>query len=211
MDLEILDENIYYYKNIIENPYQLIEYIEKTDSIMSSTTSITKWSPWGPNYIGEGIPVVEGEFDRFGAQKRINIPVKTDDENLNNACEYIYKSLRSEKFFEAGNYYAKQHGGVVTDFFPSILSRYAVGNGMSDHIDSIGDPEGGVLGISCIIYLTDNYDGGEIVFPNHNISLKPEAGSAMMFSSYEPYIHRVNPISSGIKYISPSSFGMHKK
>jgi hypothetical protein len=54
--------------------------------------------------------------------------------------------------------------------------------------------------ISCILYLNDDYDGGELEFPNFNLKIKPEAGMFLMFPSNFAYAHTAKPVKKGTKY-----------
>ena len=72
---------------------------------------------------------------------------------------------------------------------------------MGPHIDSYSDSPKEVLSI--VLYLNNNYEGGELYFKNQNIKIKPEAGSLIAFPSVDPYFHESMPVLSGIKYISP--------
>lgn len=55
--------------------------------------------------------------------------------------------------------------------------------------------------ISIIIYLNDVEDGGVTVFPNHNVTLKPERGTIVMFPSSMTYPHEATVPISGNKYV----------
>jgi hypothetical protein len=55
--------------------------------------------------------------------------------------------------------------------------------------------------VSAVIYLNDNYDGGEIYFPRlDNLTIKPEYGDIAIFPSNYMYEHASLPIKSGTKY-----------
>ncbi len=54
--------------------------------------------------------------------------------------------------------------------------------------------------ISCICYLNDDYEGGELEFPNFDIKIKPQAGMLILFPSSYPYKHVAHPVISGTKY-----------
>jgi len=54
--------------------------------------------------------------------------------------------------------------------------------------------------LACLIYLNDDYDGGEIYFPRQEISIKPKAGTLITFPGSLHYIHGVNKIISGTRY-----------
>lgn len=67
------------------------------------------------------------------------------------------------------------------------------------HIDA-QDPEPWIE-FSTIIYLNDEFEGGEIYFPNQNLVYKPKKYSAVFFpSSGSEYIHGVTTVSSGIRH-----------
>jgi len=50
---------------------------------------------------------------------------------------------------------------------------------------------------SCL--LNDEYDGGELVFPELNIELRPKAGTAILFSA--GLLHGVRPVTSGRRFV----------
>lgn len=58
--------------------------------------------------------------------------------------------------------------------------------------------------IASLMYLTDTYEGGELYFPDHNISLKPKAGSAAFFPGDVNYLHGVTQVTSGLRFTSPA-------
>jgi predicted 2-oxoglutarate/Fe(II)-dependent dioxygenase YbiX len=57
--------------------------------------------------------------------------------------------------------------------------------------------------IAGLFYLNDDYEGGELYFPNQGIQFKPKAGSAYFFPGDMNYIHGVTEIKSGIRYVIP--------
>ena len=54
--------------------------------------------------------------------------------------------------------------------------------------------------VSCVCYLNDDYQGGELEFPNFKVKIKPEQGMLILFPSSFPYLHIAHPITQGIKY-----------
>lgn len=54
-----------------------------------------------------------------------------------------------------------------------------------------------------VIYLNDDYDGGELCFPLQGIRFKPIAGTAAFFPANRWYRHSVSEISNGTRYTSP--------
>jgi predicted 2-oxoglutarate/Fe(II)-dependent dioxygenase YbiX len=54
-----------------------------------------------------------------------------------------------------------------------------------------------------LFYINDDYEGGELYFPNQEIQFKPKAGAAYFFPGDMNYIHGVTEIKSGIRYTVP--------
>jgi len=55
--------------------------------------------------------------------------------------------------------------------------------------------------LSFLIYLNEDYTGGEIVFPHFNFTFKPKKGMFVCFPSDHRYIHKVNETTAGIRYV----------
>lgn len=57
-----------------------------------------------------------------------------------------------------------------------------------------------------IIYLNDNYSGGDLTFSQHNISISPSAGSVIAFDPGFNNLHGVTEITEGNRYTILSSW-----
>lgn len=62
----------------------------------------------------------------------------------------------------------------------------------------------------CIIYLNEDYVGGELYFPQHDLRPKLNAGMLAFFPGNKNYLHGVKPILSGTRY-SVALFLTHDK
>ena len=60
-----------------------------------------------------------------------------------------------------------------------------------------------IVDYGSILYVNDNYEGGELYFPGYDICFKPKAGTLVFFPSSTYYIHGVKPVTGGIRYTSP--------
>jgi predicted 2-oxoglutarate/Fe(II)-dependent dioxygenase YbiX len=85
---------------------------------------------------------------------------------------------------------------------PLSISKYIVGGSMGPHVDDYKQPNIKPV-MSGVLYLNDDLEGGELVFPQQNLSFKPKAGSIIVFPSVEPYYHQSMPVTKGQKYMSP--------
>lgn len=77
------------------------------------------------------------------------------------------------------------------------LLRYQGGQEYLAHYDGGGESR---RVVSAILYLNDNYEGGEIEFPNFDIKIKPQAGMLILFPSNYAYTHIAHPVTEGTKY-----------
>ena len=89
---------------------------------------------------------------------------------------------------------------------PQIL-HYSPGGFYIKHADSENmDPETGCWhkaidrDLSLLIYLNDDYVGGELFFEKFNYTLKPKAGMAVMFPSDNRYMHEAQTLFEGERY-----------
>lgn len=57
-----------------------------------------------------------------------------------------------------------------------------------------------VTTVSIVVYLNDDYEGGEIYFPRFDLSHKPEVGDIVVFPSTYVYEHASQDMISGTKY-----------
>jgi hypothetical protein len=57
-----------------------------------------------------------------------------------------------------------------------------------------------VTTVSVVVYLNDNYEGGELWFPRFNLTWKPKAGDIAVFPSTYIYEHASQDMISGTKY-----------
>ena len=60
-----------------------------------------------------------------------------------------------------------------------------------------------IVDYGSIIYLNDEYEGGEIFFPKYNIHIQPKPGTLVFFPSTNMYAHGVTEVNSGTRYTSP--------
>lgn len=76
------------------------------------------------------------------------------------------------------------------------ISVIKVGGHMSEHHDEESKNAYGV-----VIYVNDNYEGGELVYTNIGLSLKPKAGMMLVHPASEYFSHKVNTVSGNDRYV----------
>lgn len=90
--------------------------------------------------------------------------------------------------------------GVKVETPAPSVARWFVGNSQEPHADKTHYPD---YDIGSVIYLNNDYEGGQIYFPQHNIELRPVAGNAVAFPGDEFYMHGVREVTSGSRYTLP--------
>lgn len=187
---KIFADKIFYYVDAIPNPKELINLIEELDSTATDNDAIGPWKPWDSS--GDGDPYSFGH---------IKI---TNESKLNHSSEMVknaYFNLKTP-LTEIGKNYASYFSIDYIDPRALSVSKYREGAFMGIHTDYYGDAGVQPL-MSAVAYLNDDYEGGELDFPEQGLTIKPTAGSVVVFPSVEPFYHQSLPIISGIKYMSP--------
>lgn len=93
--------------------------------------------------------------------------------------------------------YAKNAGLSDLEHEYYSLVRYTEGQFFSEHSD------GGEFlprRLSMVLYLNDDYDGGEISFTRFRSTIKTKARTLLLFPSTDEYSHAAQPVLSGTKY-----------
>jgi hypothetical protein len=81
----------------------------------------------------------------------------------------------------------------------STLQRMQEGVELKGHVDQQTDPS---IRYATILYLNDDYEGGELFFRNIDLEIKPKKGSLLIFPGTEEFFHGVNTVKSGpIRYV----------
>lgn len=199
MQYQVYDNEIFYFEHIISEPYKLIDFIEETENQPNLHSLIPKWIPWGASNMPDHI---------YGYQKRIDVN-KIDSlsgfdyQRAKYIINTIYASMRqcAENVRKAKGI---EEEVILQDQFG--INKYNQGSLMGPHADQY---DGNMtLKYSLVTYLNDDYEGGEIEFPNQNVKIKPSAGSIIIFPSAVPYLHQSNEIIKGQKYMCPG-FWLH--
>ena len=77
------------------------------------------------------------------------------------------------------------------------LLRYQTGEEYNAHYDGHTET---CRCVSPILYLNDDYEGGEIEFVNFGLKIKPTPGMMVLFPANYAYRHIAHPVKSGTKF-----------
>lgn len=205
MKKEILEEKVYYYTDLFDDPKKIIEMIEANAST---------WEEWA---------ACSGEHYVYGTGKTI----VTSTENIDGEINDDLFNIINDAFYRVAKNYAESMGDASEPkLFPAFpIRKYSAGTYMGAHFDQQeGDDR---LKYSLVMYLNDDYDGGEISFTvrdpegkisgmtpdvdfevakqnnSYSFAVKPKAGSCIIFPSSPPYHHIAHLVKSGYKYMVP--------
>lgn len=198
LDYEILDLGLVYYKNAIPNPQNIIDLIEDVDKRFTlkehgeQRTIVDAWKPWTYEHLFFNLqkffPESKDVPDQDYYAKEMKVIADSLYNSLNNAFAHYSNILYP---FAAKNIKAREH---------SIhLLKYS----KTGHLPAHQDQGISSRVLSSVMYLNDNYEGGEIEFAQSKVKIKPEAGSIIFFPSNFLYVHEVHPILDGHRYSMP--------
>ena len=105
---------------------------------------------------------------------------------------------------------------ITEEIYPDYLGLVRWKNGDMQHPHADGEINGEThpyhwRNFGCVYYLNDDYDGGEIYFPNQNIELKPKPNTLVFFPGTLEFLHGVKPITNGVRYTLTSFWTYDKQ
>lgn len=90
----------------------------------------------------------------------------------------------------------------------STLKNYVYwepGKRMLPHYDNLGGDHSAPVMYGCVYYLNDDFEGGELWYPNQGVEYQPVPGDMIIHPGSREYSHGVREITSGLR-ISAGSF-----
>jgi hypothetical protein len=84
--------------------------------------------------------------------------------------------------------------------------KWEKGSKLNPHVDDLGYITNN--NVAALIYLNDDYEGGEISFQTHDLSIKPKTGDLLIFPGNLHYAHEVKEVLSGSRYTVPIWFSV---
>lgn len=190
-DVEELAPQVFKISNFISS--------EELQELYTEASSYTQ-EEWEFRYLEEMRKNSREKFGRDDLEQLVKeglleITDNFSDKNITVANESLKKLLseRSSKVFDLlPNLEA---GGFL------VYQRLYEGTELISHFDQYSDK---LVQYAAVLYLNDDYSGGELFFPKLNLEVKPEPGSLVIFPGTELYEHGVRPVKEGpIRYVIP--------
>lgn len=181
------------YRNTLPKELNLVGRLE---DVLTDNTD--PWMRWSPALVGDyqSMPdyrdCVDFKVRSKDFETRPNIPelksVYDDVDERLQVCmrHYTEKYHLSMGFQEAVNFV-----------------RYGENQHFATHSDSGFSY---VCAVSSVMYLNDDYEGGELYFPHIDLTYTPSEGDIVLFPSNWLFSHAALPVKSGIKYSAVTMF-----
>lgn len=217
MNKTILEEKVYYYEDGVKNFNELMKTIDELDKL-EKEAGTSSWFDWTASNDKNFI---------YGSTKTYDISsINALDEPYKSKMAFVYHTIQ-DSFYDVCKDYAEALGDMDEPrLFPTFnIKKYKEGTSMGAHYDQLDGDK--TLRYSLVMYLNDDFDGGEISFtlsdydgiinkvtphPDYDhpenkdlmdFSIKPKAGSIIIFPSSAPYHHTAHLVKSKFKYMVP--------
>lgn len=172
---------------------------EETQVLYDYATSRSE-DDWRFRYLEE---MKKSSFAKFG---RDDIEALVDEGLLEVTWDFADKNvaienqdlrerlrLRTQKIFD-------ELGKLdVTGYL--VIQRLYEGTNLKQHFDQYSDK---LVQYAAVLYLNDDYSGGELFFPKKDFKIKPKPGSLVIFPGTEEFEHGVRKVGLGPhRYVIP--------
>lgn len=208
IEVEVLHPKIWVFKNILTQSDDLINYLRGEEFL-------DQWQDWYT--FGEKVflPIGGGTFKDFPSEVDWDEQVTFESsknkalKQFTDAFYYVTKKYSINQKINLDNW---EFGGSDLCYYREMVGVSGT-QAMNYHTDYQieRDYEPGMkFQTTCVFYLNDDYEGGEICFKIfeedyskvlERVSYKPSKGDAIVFPSKHPVYHGVKIVENGTKYI----------
>lgn len=206
-----LYDQVTVYPNAIKNVEKHIEMLKDSEYKIGGKYNFNAWQDW------------------YGIGTMMNIGMLNKDEDLKNKYldnlhaqnQIDFMKDARDAFYSTTEDYFSEYNIELPNWDPKpnwarsglSVCRYNITKNpqhlaLAYHTDTHEfdlESPGQKFGITCTMYLNDNYEGGEVSFLNEAdgevVTWKPTAGDVIVFPSHSPFFHGVHPVFSGSRYL----------
>jgi hypothetical protein len=186
----------------IDNILIIKNFVDKEDlkTIQNFLPTISEWVDPGESlYSEDGTCLYSADYWR------------------NRQCSGDIIQKLNNNIYEIIEYYINKMQKVLETQFsvklsnrPPVLIKWTPGTEQRPHADkqlNDGSPNPFPdYDLNSLIYYNDNFQGGELYYPEHDIVIKPEPGLAVAHPGDINYLHGVKKIISGERWTTPSFY-----
>jgi predicted 2-oxoglutarate/Fe(II)-dependent dioxygenase YbiX len=185
-------ENIHVLENFIE--------IDDLKAIQEFCPTINKWNNTAESvYAEDGTCLYNADYwnDR---QCSADIMKELNPAVYDIVDKYIYKM----------KYVIEDIFKVSVSVRPPVIMKWRVGIEQKPHADkqlNDGRPNAFIdYDINSLFYYNDDFEGGDLYYPQHGITVRPKPGLAVIHPGDVNYLHGVTMITAGERYTTPSFY-----
>jgi hypothetical protein len=180
---------------------------EWRDELIEIAERIDRWKQSGQ--ISHGPSGTESYQNAFRSSNSVMVSVQDPDYG---PCLRRFEEALI-RVYHSGVLAYKQYNPFlnVTDDSGYELLRYKEGERFGLHTDAILGRFEGFRQLSGLVYLNDDYTGGETYFPRQGVKFKAKAGDLLLFPSSFCYPHESLPVTKGTKYAIVTWFVAYPK
>lgn len=196
-----LSELGYKYEEVARGVYLVSDFVHdhEIDGVMSVIDAASE-EDWKTHYMQGVKDLAERKYgrtdvDNLVSEGLIEITTHWIDKNL--SLPYDISGPMSERIQEIISF----DNDIAFDGVGTIQRQYE-GEPLVEHVDNHSDP---MIEYAVIMYINDDYNGGELFFGRLGLEIIPPAKSMIIFPSGEDYLHGVKPPLAGPqRYVLPS-------
>jgi hypothetical protein len=207
-NIEVLHEKIWVFKNAFKKATELINFLEL------QTDEWTGWYTFGSKIELTNQSYQEDHFPESAEEWKEKVLDKMPDDPLKDFAATFYEVTSqyvNSLGVELDNWLFI--GTDVCKYDTTPTDNFSDTHAMNYHTDyRLGRTRfpGHKFDLTCVFYLNEGYEGGEISFRIFNqeltkleniIDYKPSKGDVIIFPSKHPFYHGVKKLDSGEKYI----------
>ena len=184
---------------------------------------ITSDQTWRNTKLQEWVGYYEDIVSKDGCESLIEVTKNSGQLKPSKYANHAGKIKRSDKRVVMDDMWVKDKttSSIINDFFSRVIrkysdkferfscqrhsgfrvNRYSVGGFMSEHTDNIHHSHGQEYGfpqVSALLFLNDNYEGGELMVAGNEYETK--MGSGIIFPSNFMFPHEVKKITDGERW-----------
>ena len=173
---------------------------EEHEFLLNAAKNLTHWDVTETHYNEDGTVIYDSEYwkDRVATTPSLD----KEDPEIARVILGLVKRLKVEvdEFF---NVDALPTSPAIVKWLPGQLQMPHADKELHEGNNAGKPNDFPWYDIAGLFYLNDDYEGGELYFPNQGIQFKPKPGGAYFFPGDMNYVHGVTRIESGIRYVIP--------
>lgn len=186
----------------VENIVELENFMteEEVDFLDKAARSLTVWDVTQSHVNENGTVVYDAGFwkDRVASSPSLD----ANDPRIVPIITGLVQRLKPivEDFFQVR---AQPTGQTIVKWLPGQYQHPHADKELHEGPDAGKPNDFPNYDIASLFYINDDYEGGELYFPNQGIQFKPKRGAAYFFPGDKEYIHGVTEVKSSLRYTCP--------